>query len=295
MDTQHVLSFVAAAEERNFSRAADRLSLTQSTLSRHIQRIEEELDVELFDRSRQVVELTGAGAKFFEEARRMLDQVETIREDVHRAARGEEGRLAIGFTGYAMYGALPRFLRRFRERNPRIALTLREMRTHEQPDALRRRTISAGFGSAVPEDFTSEVVDRDELMLAFPAGHPLAAAPEVALSDLADESFVLVDRAFEPALFDGLVEVCRKAGFGPRVAQRAPRIGAALGMVAAGLGVAFAPASLRNGPGAQDVRFAPLAGPSPRLALRMVWSEENPDPVLRRFLEAVRSVSSDAA
>lgn len=294
MDTQHILSFVAAAEEKNFSRAADRLSLTQSTLSRHIQRLEEELGVELFDRSGHAVELTGAGAAFLEEARRLLDQVEGVRREVQRAARGEVGRLAIGFTGYAMYGVLPRCLRRFRERHPHIAITLREMRTHEQPYALRRRTISAAFGSAFPEDVASEAVTREEVMLALPARHPLAAASEVALADLADESFVLVDRAFEPALFDGLVAVCRQAGFGPRIAHRANRIGAALGMAAAGLGVAFAPASLRNRPGAEEVRFVPLADPAPRLVLRVAWLEDDPDPVLRHFLEAVRSVSSAA-
>ncbi len=294
VDTQHMLSFVAAAEEKNFSRAADRLSLTQPTLSRHIQRLEEELDAQLFDRSGHAVELTGVGAAFLEEARRLLDEVEWVRRTVQRAARGEEGRLAIGFTGYAMYGALPRCLRRFRERCPQVAISLHEMRSHEQPYALRRRTISAAFGSAFPEEFASEVVAREEVMLAFPARHPLAAAPEVALADLADESFVLVDRAFEPALFDDLVALCRQAGFGPRIAQRANRVGAALGMAAAGLGVAFAPASLRNRPGAQDVRFVPFAGPSPRLALRMAWLADDPDPVLRRLVEAARSVSSAA-
>ncbi len=295
MDTQHVLSFLVAAEEKNFSRAAQRLALAQPTLSRHIQRLEEELDVQLFDRSGHAVELTGGGAAFIEKARRMLDQVEIVRQEVQRAALGEEGRLAIGFTGYAMYGVLPRCLRQFRERNPRIAIALREMRAHEQPDALRRRTISAAFGSAFPEEFSSETVAREEIMLAFPAHHPLAAAPEVALADLADESFILVDRAFEPALFDGLVEVCRNAGFGPRIAHRANRIGVALGMAAAGFGVAFAPASLRNCPGTQDVQFVPLAGPSPRLLLRMAWLEDNPDPVLCRFMEAARSVSSAEA
>ena len=295
MDTQHILSFVAAAEEKNFSRAAERVSLTQPTLSRHIQRLEEELGVELFDRSGHAVELTGPGAAFLQEARRTLDQVEIARREAQRAAEGEVGRLVIGFTGYAMYGALPRFLRRFRERHPRVALTLREMRTHEQPDALRRRTISVGFTGACPEDFASEVVAREEMLLAFPARHPLAGTSEVALADLAEESFVMVARPSEPELFDGLIDLCRQAGFGPRIAQRASRMGVALGMVGAGLGAAFVPASMRNRPGTQDVRFVPLAGPAPHLLLRMVWSEDDPDPVLRHFVEAVRSVLPSAS
>ena len=291
MDTQHILSFLAAAEDKNFSRAAERLALAQPTLSRHIRRLEEELEVQLFDRSGHAVELTGAGAAFVEKARHMLDQVEMVRQEVQQAARGEEGCLVVGFTGYAMYGVLPRCLRRFRAQHPRVGIALREMRTHEQPEALRRRTVSAAFGSAFPEEFASEAVARDEIMLAFPAHHPRATASEVALADLADESFILVDRAFEPALFDGLVEVCRQAGFGPRIAQRANRIGVALGMAAAGLGVAFAPASLQNRSDVQEVRFVPLAGPAPRLVLRMAWLEDNADPVLRRFMETVRSVS----
>ena len=294
MDTQHILSFVAAAEEQNFSRAAERVSLSQPTLSRQIQRLEEELGVQLFDRSGHAVELTGAGTAFLQEARRTLDQVEIARREALRAAHGEEGRLVIGFTGYAMYGVLPRLLRRFRERHPRIALTLREMQTHEQPDALRRRTISVGFSGPCPEDFASEVVAREEVLLALPVRHPLAGASEIALTDLAAESFVMVDRPSEPELFDGLIDLCRQAGFGPRIAQRANRMGVALGMVGAGLGVAFVPASLRNRPGTQDVRFVPLAGPAPHLLLRMVWPEDDPDPVLRHFVEAVRSAQPSA-
>lgn len=298
MEFRHLRAFLAVVETLNFRQAAEHVHVTQSALSRQIQRLEDTLGVTLFDRSRRAVALTEAGRAFLPEARQTLAHAKQAQRTARRAARGEVGRLVVGFVGPAIYGVLPRILRAFRAAAPEVELVLREMQTDAQRAALRDGTLDVGFAGIGPngEVITSEPVDRETVMIALPAEHRLAGAEAVDLAALADDPFIIFERAFEPALFDTLIGLCRRAGFSPQIAQQANRIFVILGLVSAGLGVAFAPGSVRRGLSTEEVVFVPLRDAAPKPALFVAWRADNDSPVLAAFLEKGRkAVQSDAA
>ncbi|NBC15790.1 MAG: LysR family transcriptional regulator [Bacteroidetes bacterium] len=291
MEFRHLRSFLAVAETLNFRQAAEHVHVTQSALSRQIQRLEDTLGVTLFDRSHRAVALTAAGRAFVPEARQTLARAEQAQRTVRRAARGEVGRLVVGFVGPAIYGVLPGILRAFRAAAPDVELVLREMRTDAQRAALRDGTLDVAFAGLGPDGaaIRSEPVDREAVMIALPAEHRLAGAEAVDLVDLAEDPFIIFERPFEPELFDALIGLCQRAGFSPQIAQQANRIFVILGLVSAGLGVAFAPGSVRRGLSTQEVVFAPLRDATPTPALCMAWRADNDSPVLAAFLGAARS------
>ena len=291
MEFRHLRAFLAVAETLNFRQAAEHVHVTQSALSRQIQRLEEGLGVTLFDRSRRAVALTAAGRAFVPEAQHTLSRARQAQRTARRAARGEVGRLVVGFVGPAIYGVLPRILRAFRAAAPDVELVLREMQTDDQRAALQDGTIDVGFAALGPDGavIRSEPVGRETVMIALPAEHHLAEAEAVDLAALAEDPFIIFERAFEPALFDALIGLCQRAGFSPQIAQQANRIFVILGLVSAGLGVAFAPGSVRRGLSTEEVVFRPLRDATPTPALCAAWRADNDSPVLAAFLDAARS------
>src|SRR3954453_15892050 len=202
MELRHLRYFVAVAEELHFGRAARRLQLAQPPLSRQIQGLEQELGVRLLERTKRHVELTPAGKVFLEHARKLLTEADHAVAAARRAARGEIGRLAIGFVGAATYSALPELLRVFHTRFPDVELVLYEMTSAHQHDALREGRIEVGFvRPAIPDDTLARRVARGEpLVAALPAGHRLARRDEpIPLSDLAGEPFILFPRDPRPS------------------------------------------------------------------------------------------------
>ncbi|NBC01885.1 MAG: LysR family transcriptional regulator [Bacteroidetes bacterium] len=290
MEFRHLRAFLTVAETLNFRQAAEHVHVTQSALSRQIQQLEETLGVRLFDRSRRAVKLTAAGRAFVPEARQTLEHAEQAQRTARRAARGEVGRLVVGFVGPAIYGVLPRILRAFRATAPDVDLVLREMRTDAQRTALQDGTLDVAFAGRGPDGaaIRSEPVDREAVMIALPAEHRLAEAEAIDLIDLAEDPFIIFERAFEPELFDALIGLCQRAGFSPKIGQQANRIFVILGLVSAGLGVAFAPGSVRRGLSTEEVVFVPLRDATPTPTLSMVWRADNESPALTAFLAEAR-------
>jgi len=283
--------FVAVAEELHFGRAAERLHIVQPALSKQVAGLEGELGVRLLERTKRRVQLTEAGRVFLGEARAILAATEGAAEAARRAARGQIGKLGIGFIGPATYNVLPRMLKTYRERYPDVELDLHEWTTSEQFKRLHEDSIQVGFVRLPISDdgLVFETVLREPVMVVLPEDHPLAAWDEVPLKSLSDEPFVLIPRRREPGLHDRYITLCRSAGFGPRVVQEANRIHTIVGLVASGMGVSFAPASTRalQRPG---VVYRRLLGPSPTLEMAVVRRREDPSPVLRAFLEIVAEV-----
>jgi len=296
MELRHFRYFVALAEELHFGRAAARLHIVQPALSKQISGLEGELGVRLFERTKRQVRLTEPGEVFLEESRRVLGDVEAAVESVRRAARGEIGRLGIGFIGPATYSILPDMLKAYRERFPGVALDLHEWTTAEQVKRLHEGSIQVGFVRLPVDDdgLVLETVLGEPVVVVLPGDHPLAGLESVPLEALSKEPFVLIPRRREPGLHDHYVSLCRKAGFSPRVVQEANRINTIVGLVAAGMGVSFAPASVRRlqRPG---VAYRPLRDPSPALEMAVARLRRDPPPVLRSFLEVVEEFSSGGA
>jgi DNA-binding transcriptional LysR family regulator len=254
MELRHLRYFIAVAEEGHVTRAAQRLGMQQPPLSQQIRALERELDVQLFRRKPRGVELTDAGVAFLARARVILEEVDRAFATTRRTARGEQGRVVVGFTSSAPFHPfVPRVIRAFREMSPLVSLVLEESGSSELVQGLHNEEIDAAFIRSPVADVVGLVVRpllEEEMVVALPAGHLLAAASEadaaLPLASLANETFILYKRPGGPGLYDTIIAACRGAGFSPRVGQEAPRIISTLNLVAAGLGVSIVPASLRR-------------------------------------------------
>jgi DNA-binding transcriptional LysR family regulator len=249
MELRHLRYFVAVAEELHFSRAAARLNIAQPPLSRQIRDLERELGAELLERVKRRVQLTPAGRAFLPEARLTLTQAERARRTAQRAARGEIGRLRVGFVEAATFsGILPDVLRFFRKHYPDVALELFELSSLQQAEALREGRIDVGLLHSPPPDAEQwlqvERILRDPLVAALPLGHRLARRARLTLRALAPEPLLLFPRQNGPALYDRIIAAYRAAGFSPSVVQEAAQMHTLAGLVAAGLGVALVPGSI---------------------------------------------------
>jgi len=257
MELRHLRYFVAVAEERHITRAAQRLGIQQPPLSQQIRALEAELQVQLFRRKPRGVELTQAGQALFAEAQAILRQVEHAVAAARRTARGEEGRIGLGFTSSASFHPfVPQAIREYRETHPLVALSLEESGTGELVAGLLEERLDAAFvrspiGPA--EGIAIHSVLEEAMVAALPAGHALAAGPgtgpaarPLALAALAAETFILYRRPLGPGLYDAIIAACQRAGYSPNIGQEAPRMLAILSLVAAGLGVTLVPQSMRR-------------------------------------------------
>ena len=252
MELRHLRYFIVVAEEGHVTRAAQRLGMQQPPLSQQIRALERELGVQLFRRKPRGVELTDAGKVFLERSREILDDVDRAFASTRRTARGEQGRVVVGFTSSAPFHPfVPRVIRAFREMSPLVSLILEESGSSELVQGLHNESIDAAFIRSPEADLDGLLVRpllEEDMVVALPAGHRLARDEHVPLplDALASETFVLYKRPGGPGLYDTIIAACRNAGFSPRVGQEAPRILSTLNLVAAGIGVSIVPASLRR-------------------------------------------------
>jgi DNA-binding transcriptional LysR family regulator len=290
MELRSLHSFIAVAETLHFSRAAERLHIAQPPLSQQIQRLEKEMGVQLFERTKRSVRLTTAGEVFLQEAYRTLAQAEHSIHAAQQADRGEIGRLAIGFVGSSAYGVLPAIIQAFRERFPRVELILREWTTVEQVQALHKEEIQIGFVRPPILDATLHrlTVQQEPFLVTLPVKHPLGTTSPVLLSALADEPFIFVPSKLAPGLCHQMMDMCLQAGFQPRIAQEAIQFHVIISLVAAGLGIALVPACIRTFQ-RPDVVYLPLQGITTQTEIQVVWQRADHGPVVRNFLEVVKA------
>jgi DNA-binding transcriptional LysR family regulator len=294
MELRHLRYFIAVAEERHVTRAAERLGMQQPPLSQQIRSLERELDVQLFRRRPRGVELTDAGTALLTEARAILSHIDYASAAAKRTARGEQGRIAVGFTSSAPFHPfVPRIIRTYRESFPLVALTLKEGGTMELVDDLRDERIDVAFVRTAIADRQGLLVSpllKEAMVLALPRAHILARRTNkaVSLKALAQETFIVYRRHNGPGLYDAILSACNAAGFSPRVGQEAPRIVSTLNLVAAGLGISLVPESLRR-MRMDGVVFRRLGGAEQLIApLYLASRRSETSTVARRFLELVK-------
>ncbi|MBE7369063.1 LysR substrate-binding domain-containing protein [Ramlibacter pallidus] len=289
MKTHLLRYFVVLAEELHFGRAAQRLSITQPPLSSAIKALEDELGVQLLERSSKHVALTPAGAAFLKEARLVLERVASASETARAVAAGKRGRLEVGFTGSMIYREVPRIVAGFSARLPDIEVQLRELSSSEQVEALLHGQLDVGFVNAatVPPPLSALPLADDTLVCCLPAAHRLAAHADVDLRELADEVFVMFARDVAPANHDNVVAVLSRAGVHPRTRHAARQWLSIVALVAAGTGVALVPASLVQA-GIAGARLVPIRGAGATAAAVMAWNGERGSPLVAAFVEAAR-------
>jgi DNA-binding transcriptional LysR family regulator len=301
MELRHLRYFVAVAEEQHVTRAAERLGMQQPPLSQQIRALERELDVQLFRRKPRGVELTAAGSALLADARAILSQIDHAFATTRRTARGEQGRIAVGFTSSAPFHPfVPRVIRAYRDAFPRVSLTLEESGTTELIDQLRHERIDAAFIRTAIADQAGLVVNpllQEAMVLALPGSHPLArrfgADASLPLKALADETFIVYRRHSGPGLYDAILSACTAAGFSPRIGQEAPRIVSTLNLVAAGLGISIVPASLQR-MRMDGVAYRRLAGAQPKAPLYLASRRGEPSAAVQKFLSLVKRTARSA-
>lgn len=284
--------FVAVAEELHFTRAAERLGMAQPPLSQQIKAIERELGVELFRRTKRRVELTEPGRVLLDGARRTLDEASRAVLDTHRAARGEVGRLSVGFVGAAVAAVLPDILRTHTSRFPDVVLDLHQCSTAEQVERLRGGRLHVGFLRPPIQEpaLVTEVIARERLLVAVSRDHRLADRDAVEPGELASDPFILFPRSHGPGSHDRITRICHEAGFAPEIVQEAVEMQTIAGLVAAGLGVSIVPESVRY-LRTEGVRYLPVRGITPTWDLAMAFRRDDDSPILRAFLDVARSRS----
>ena len=248
MELRHLRYFVAVAEEKSFTRAAERLHIAQPPLSRQIQQLEEELGVVLIEKGVRPLRLTEAGAFFLAHAKPLLDQVHDLRTMTQRVGKVER-TLSIGFVASTLYGLLPDMIRRFRERHPEVEVLLHEMTTVEQLRALKEGRIDVGFGRLKSEDPSiRRILLREERMVvALYPGHRLAGGEGgLRLRELIHEPLLVYPKAPRPSFADQVLAAFSEANLAPDHVQEVRELQIAMGLVAAGQGIAIVPESVQG-------------------------------------------------
>jgi DNA-binding transcriptional LysR family regulator len=284
MDLRQLRYFAAVAEHLHFGRAAEYVHVVQSAVSLQIKSLEEELGVQLLERSRREVKLTASGQLFLPQAKQILKQAESAIRLARAAVDGAVGLLNIGFVDNCLWSLLPPLLRDFRQRYPAVELSTRPLDRQVQLKALREGAIDIGIipGPIPNSEFVSTPFVTGPLLMAVPEGHAFARHHTVPLASFANESFVLFPPWMRSRLLEIVQQACVDAGFAPIVGQEAEQLHTLLALVAAGMGVTLVPKWVADARPV-DVAFVELAPPQTQYGLFLVSRPQNPNPALPLF------------
>ncbi|CNE56000.1 LysR family transcriptional regulator [Yersinia nurmii] len=248
MEHRYLRYFVAVASTRHFTRAAEKLGISQPPLSQQIQKLEREIGTPLLHRLSRGVELTEAGEAFYADALHILQLTDEAVERAKSIARGETGKLRVGFaSSTAFQPAVLSLLHRYREAFPSVILLPSEEIMPVLMNDLHSERIDVAFirqPCNASTEFTCEVLVEEDMVLVLPADHPLHHRAKISLRDLQHEKLITFPREVGPGLFDAIMNACHRAGFEPELGQQSPQLVSAIGMVSAGFGITVVPRSL---------------------------------------------------
>ena len=294
MELRHLRYFTAVVQWKGYREASRHLHIAQPSISETVADLERELDLKLFSRVGRTVQLTPEGEVFYTEAVRTLAQAESAINTAKRAAKGEIGKLSIGFLFSATFLFLPELVRSYKAQYPGVKLTLQELNPPRQEDALDKGLIDIGFTRTLTAERSKTLLSRslyrDPLLAVLPASRKVTTK-RVRIADLANERFVLYHREGAPGLFDTIVGMCNDAGFSPRIEYEPDRWQTVLSLIEAEEGVSLMPASVMK-LWSNGVRFYRLQPDDVRIELVAAWRKETPSVVVRSFLDLVDAKAS---
>ena len=286
MEVRQLRYFDAVARHLHFGDAARELHMAQPPLSQQIIRLEQELGVRLFHRTSRQVELTDEGRLLLDAVQVVLGDIDHVEDLAHSLRDGTAGRLRIGFVASVLNWGLAAHLRRYRQHNPGVEITVTQMPVIDQVRALSDNTIDVGFLLS-RVDYDHLVVHElsvEPVVVALPEDHRQAGCSEVALADLADETFVAWQAPYDEHFDDFISEACARAGFVPNLQFHGPQVHTVLHMVAAGFGVGMIPrrdAVLR----APGTVVRPLAPPGATVVLSVAHHRHRQKASVRTFVD----------
>lgn len=291
MELRHLRYFIAVAEELHFGRAATRLHIAQPPLSQQIRRLENELQALLLRRTSRRVELTSAGRMFLQEAKMIVAHAERAARVARRASQGEIGQLIVGCVPWADFTNAPRMIRAFGKRHPDVEVDLHSLSSPEQISALEEGRIDIGI-LRPPVDrpgLMTESLLSERLVLVFPQGHRFTPYERVPWRQIVGEAYVLLSRQRAPG-FDGIVaRACAAAGVTLNVRYEVDYPQAVLALVAAGLGVSLAPATVGTLK-SSGIAYRGLHPAGPPLQTVVASRRERGSPLVQHFVRVARDV-----
>ncbi|TAL93510.1 MAG: LysR family transcriptional regulator [Rhodanobacter sp.] len=283
-------AFLAVAAELHFRRAADRLFTSQPALSRSIRALERAVGTPLLERSTRRVRLTSAGEAFASECRTALSHFDRAETAALDAVGGRGGRLRLGYMNFAISGGLPALLQSYQKQYPRVVMDLEYAPSAQQRVAVLQGTIDIGFtiGELRSQKVRNFLFERNDFVALLPSTHPLSARPELRLSDLAGEPFVLGTEETFSTFRRLLFPACHNAGFFPNIVQQASNSTGIFGMVAAGVGVSVYAGCARSTK-MTGVVVKPLVDVEDTIPTFAIWAADNSSEVLHGFTTFLES------
>lgn len=287
MELRHLRYFVAVANERNFTRAAEQLNIAQPPLSRQIRQLEEEVGAELFDRDARPLRPTEAGRVLYEHAVHVLAGVDQLRTLMRQVAGKGRRRFVIGFVGSTLFGLLPEVIRRFRAHADHVEVSVIECSTVEQIAALKEGRIDVGFGRLRFEDpaIRRIVLAEEALVAVVPVDHPLVAlARPLHLHELLGDTLIVYPRPARPSYADQVLGIFHDLGLQPGPIQEVRELQTAIGLVAAHVGLCIVPESVQRLK-RDDVAYLPIADRAARSPIMMIHRAGDISNELARLIE----------
>ncbi len=308
MELRHLRYFIAVAEAKTFTRAAEQLGIQQPPLSQQIKALEHEIGFSLFRRIPKGVELTVGGEVFFNEARAILASVERASQRASSAAHGRTGKLSLGFTTSTITHRLaPRLISGFRRAYPDIELEFQEGSAARLIESVASGTLDVGLlrtPVSRPDGISFHILTMEQMLLALPAIHPLARATHkrsseklatLSLLALKDEPFILTRRHGAAGMYADLIAACHRAGFIPQIAAEVENMLSNVALVAAGVGVSAVPESMRGIHTENVTYFRPREASQLAAPLNLAYLANVPNPTAVLFLAFAGSLKHEKA
>ena len=298
MIARHFRFFLAAAEEQSFQRAAERLHIAQSALSRRISDLERELGgVTLFERFARGVRLTQSGQSMLDDVRRIMTEIEEASRKARSIARGDVGLIRIGFADVgSLKRLIPRTLLKFEANYPEVEVQLIPMVSEQQRAALRAGVIEVGFMFDQMDDlhddepeFEMTALAPHRFVLVIPPAHRLSKADRITLSDLKDENLIWPSRRHAPMLYNRMIEACQIHDFSPRIKTEVVTVDMAYHLAATGIGLAMVLAEATD-EAPYGLTLKPLEDFNLDMQLAMIWRRDNAMPALFNFIDTAKAM-----
>lgn len=294
MEIRHLRYFLAVAEELHFARAAERLHIEQSPLSRAIKELEDDLGAKLFARTTRSTQMTRAGKMLLEHVPRVLTALQQARDSVRAAANGFHGQLRVALSDGVPSSHFSTFLALCRQEAPEIEIRLSEVPLSQQIKGLHDDLYDAGFARSdeAGDGIIAEAVWSDPLVVAVPARHPLLVYKRIPLQEVLRHPLVLGDPQICEGYARQIERVLRKADQEPLIAERVASTDLMMVLVSAGFALGLAGASQVAASRESGVVARPLAGRTPMLTTYLLRSDNEPSETLARFIERVGTFES---
>jgi DNA-binding transcriptional LysR family regulator len=296
VEFRHLRYFIAVAEELNFTRAAEKLNVSQPPLSRQIRQLEEEVGVQLFARDHRGVFLTPPGEIFLREARLLIAQVERALEAVRPSPKEEGGIVRVAVAAGLGVTLAPVFAAH-EKRFPAVDIQCKDILSGHQSHALRNQVVDIGFmrPPVEPLHLISEFLFQEPIFVLLRKNSPLAKHKTLRLKDIANETLLLQERHFSSGTYDKCLEMFRNASINPKIVQTQSGAHEEAGnmLVAAGKGIFLIPASLAHRCITKEVIALALAEPYAVFEVHMAWRRAEKSPLVMELLKTMRSNYAD--